>query len=60
MDSARMFPPGLPQTPSRWNRYHDPATWPAPVTGSYSLKLTVVDSSGKTATATIPVTITAK
>jgi Putative Ig domain len=36
------------------------ATWPVPVTGSYSLKLTVVDSAGKTATAAIPVTIKAK
>lgn len=36
------------------------ATWPKPVTGSYTLKLTVVDSNGKTASASVPVTITAK
>jgi hypothetical protein len=33
--------------------------WPSPVTGTYSLQLTVVDSQKLTATATIPVTITA-
>jgi hypothetical protein len=36
------------------------ANWPSPVTGSYSLKVVVVDSAGLSATATIPVTITAK
>lgn len=36
------------------------ASWPKPVTGLYSLKVTVVDSSGKTASATVPVTITAQ
>jgi hypothetical protein len=34
--------------------------WPSPVVGSYSLKVAVVDSSGLTAQATVPITITAK
>jgi hypothetical protein len=34
--------------------------WPTPVVGSYSLKVAVVDSSGLTAQATVPITITAK
>jgi hypothetical protein len=36
------------------------ANWPKPVTGSYSLKVSVVDSAGLTAQATVPVTIAAK
>ena len=36
------------------------ASWASPVTGSYSLKLTVVDNAGLTATATVPISITAK
>ncbi|WMW80039.1 putative Ig domain-containing protein [Undibacterium cyanobacteriorum] len=34
--------------------------WPAPVAGSYTLKVTVTDSAGRTATANVPVTIAAK
>lgn len=34
--------------------------WPSPVTGSYTLKVTVTDSAGRTATANVPVTIAAK
>ena len=33
--------------------------WPSPVTGSYSLKVTAVDSAGLSAQLTVPVTITA-
>jgi len=36
------------------------ASWPSPVTGSYSLSVTVVDQAGLSARATIPVTIAAK
>lgn len=36
------------------------ANWPSPVTGNYTLKVTVVDNQGLTATQSIPVTITAK
>jgi hypothetical protein len=36
------------------------AAWASPVTGSYSLKVTVVDSAGRSATATVPVTIAAR
>lgn len=36
------------------------ASWPSPVTGNYTLKVTVVDNLGLTATQSIPVTITAK
>lgn len=36
------------------------ASWPSPVAGSYTLKVTVVDSAGRTATATVPITISAK
>jgi hypothetical protein len=35
------------------------ATWPSPVTGSYTLKLSLVDQAGLTTTATIPITIAA-
>ncbi|MYM26378.1 peptidase S53 [Duganella sp. FT135W] len=35
-------------------------TWAAPVTGSYTLKLTATDSSGASSAASIPVTITAR
>jgi subtilase family serine protease len=35
-------------------------TWAAPVTGSYTLKLTATDSTGASATANIPVTIKAR
>ena len=35
-------------------------SWASPVTGSYSLKLTVVDNAGLSATAAVPITITAK
>ena len=34
--------------------------WPAPITGSYSIKVSVVDSAGLTAQATVPITVTAK
>jgi len=36
------------------------ATWARPVTGSYVLNVSVLDSVGKSATASIPVTITVK
>ncbi len=36
------------------------AQWASPVTGSYSLKVVVVDSAGLSAQALVPVTITAK
>ena len=36
------------------------ASWPSPVTGSYTLKVVVTDSAGRTAQASVPVTITAK
>ncbi|WP_428718607.1 putative Ig domain-containing protein [Undibacterium curvum] len=36
------------------------AIWPAPVTGSYALKITVTDSTGRTTSTTMPITITAK
>ncbi len=36
------------------------ASWPKPVLGSYSLKVTVVDNLGLSATLVVPVTITAK
>lgn len=36
------------------------ASWPAPTTGNYTLNVTVVDNAGRTATATVPVTIAAK
>ena len=35
-------------------------SWPSPVTGSYTLKVTVADSLGRQATASVPVTVTAK
>ena len=31
--------------------------WPSPVAGSYTLKVTVTDSAGRTATANVPITI---
>jgi hypothetical protein len=34
--------------------------WASPVLGSYNLKVTVVDSAGLTAQATVPITVTAK
>ncbi|MEI8168566.1 MAG: S53 family peptidase [Rhodoferax sp.] len=36
------------------------AVWPSPVVGSYSLKVSAVDSLGLSSTVTIPVTVTAK
>ena len=36
------------------------ASWPSPVTGTYSLKVSVVDSAGLTALVNVPITITAK
>jgi hypothetical protein len=36
------------------------AVWASPVTGSYNLKIVVVDSAGRSAQATVPITITAK
>ena len=36
------------------------ATWARPVTGSYVLNVSVLDSVGKSAMASIPVTITVK
>jgi hypothetical protein len=36
------------------------ARWAAPVTGSYSLKIVVVDSAGLSATSTVPITIAAR
>lgn len=36
------------------------AAWASPVTGSYNLKVSVVDSNGRSATATVPVTIAAR
>jgi len=36
------------------------ASWASPVTGTYSLKINVVDSLGRTAAATLPITINAK
>ena len=35
------------------------ASWPNPVTGSYTLKVTVTDNLGRSATASVPVTINA-
>ncbi|MDD2545597.1 MAG: S53 family peptidase [Burkholderiaceae bacterium] len=35
-------------------------SWPSPVAGSYNLSVSVVDSSGKSATATVPVTVAAR
>jgi hypothetical protein len=34
--------------------------WPSPITGNYTLKVTVLDSANRTAQVNIPVTITAK
>jgi hypothetical protein len=34
--------------------------WNNPVVGSYSLKVSVVDSAGLTAQATVPISVTAK
>jgi hypothetical protein len=34
--------------------------WASPVVGSYNLKVSVVDSAGLTAQATVPITVTAK
>jgi len=36
------------------------AVWPSPVLGTYSLKISVVDSAGYSAQVTVPITITAK
>jgi hypothetical protein len=36
------------------------AIWQVPVTGSYTLKITVTDSTGRTTSTTMPITITAK
>ncbi|MEI6804605.1 MAG: S53 family peptidase [Burkholderiales bacterium] len=36
------------------------ANWPSPVLGSYSLKVSVADSTGLTAQVSVPITITAK
>lgn len=36
------------------------ASWPSPVAGSYTMKVTVVDSAGLTASASVPITISAK
>ena len=36
------------------------ASWPSPVTGSYSLKVTATDNAGLSAQLIIPLTITAK
>ena len=36
------------------------ASWPAPKAGSYTLKITAVDNAGRTATAAVPVAISAK
>ncbi len=36
------------------------ATWPSPVTGNYTLKVTAIDGSGRSATASVAVVITAK
>ena len=36
------------------------ATWPTPVLGSYTLKVSVSDSAGLTAQASVPITVTAK
>ena len=36
------------------------ATWSSPVAGNYQLKLTVVDNTGLSATAVVPIVITAK
>jgi hypothetical protein len=36
------------------------ATWPNPVLGSYSLKISLTDSAGFSTQATMPITITAK
>ena len=36
------------------------ALWPSPVAGSYSLKVAVTDSTGKSVSATVPVTVAAK
>lgn len=33
------------------------SNWPSPVAGSYTLKVTVTDSAGRTATANVPITI---
>jgi subtilase family serine protease len=36
------------------------ASWPSPKTGSYTLKVTAVDNAGRSASASVPVTISAK
>lgn len=36
------------------------AYWPSPITGNYALSIRVVDSAGRQASATMPITITAK
>jgi len=36
------------------------ASWAKPVAGSYNLKVVVMDSAGQSATANVPVTITAQ
>lgn len=36
------------------------AMWASPITGTYSMKVSVVDSNGRSAQATVPITITAK
>ncbi|PXX40307.1 S53 family peptidase [Undibacterium pigrum] len=35
-------------------------SWASPVTGSYTLKITATDNAGRTATASVPISITAK
>ena len=36
------------------------ASWPSPILGSYSLKVSVQDSAGLSAQAVVPITVTAK
>ncbi|WP_188564750.1 S53 family peptidase [Undibacterium terreum] len=55
--SVSGIPMGMTFTPSGLTMT---ANWASPVTGTYSLKVSVTDSAGRSAQATVPVTITAK
>ncbi len=55
--SVSGIPMGMSFSPNGLNLM---VSWAAPVTGSYSLKVSVVDSAGRSAQLSVPVTITAK
>lgn len=55
--AVRGAPPGMKISLSKLKLT---LSWPKPVVGSYKLELQVADNAGRTAFATVPVTITAK